>query len=139
MVVAGTSQGIFALDPPAAPDAAQPDRETAGGPSAALSWEPGSPEHKRLRALVSHAGFLILRLRSYPAWRVQVNGRPPVSLPRRGDDLIVVPVAQGPVDLTVDWVDSWDAVAGRWLSGVAVLVLTGLWLWERKHSRARLS
>ena len=40
MVVAGTSQGIFALDPPAAPDAAQPARETAGGPSAALSWEP---------------------------------------------------------------------------------------------------
>jgi photosystem II stability/assembly factor-like uncharacterized protein len=40
MVVAGTSQGIFALDPPAAPDAAQPAGETAGGPSAALSWEP---------------------------------------------------------------------------------------------------
>ena len=110
-----------------------------GSCDAALSREPGSPEHKRLRALVSHAGFLILRLRSYPAWRVQVNGRPPVSLPRRGDDLIVVPVAQGPVDLTVDWVDSWDAVAGRWLSALAVLVLTGLWLWERKHSRARLS
>ena len=40
MVVAGTSQGIFALDPPAAPDAAEPAGKTEGGPSAALNWEP---------------------------------------------------------------------------------------------------
>ena len=40
MVVAGTSQGIFALDPPAAPDAAEPCRKTEDGPSAALNWEP---------------------------------------------------------------------------------------------------
>jgi hypothetical protein len=110
-----------------------------GSCEAALSWEPGSPEHKRLRALVSHAGFLILRLRSYPAWRVQVNGRLAASLPRRGDDLFVVPVPQGAVDLTVDWVNPWDAIAGRWLSALAVLLLIGLWLVERKLSRPQLS
>ncbi len=50
MVVAGTSQGIFALDPPAAPDAAQAGPDAGGGaagtpseagtPSAGLSWVP---------------------------------------------------------------------------------------------------
>ena len=30
-----------------------------------------SPEHMRIIAACSHAGFLILRLRSYPAWRVR--------------------------------------------------------------------
>jgi len=45
MVVAGTSQGIFALDPPAAPaDAAQAATQADGGttdsPNASPSWEP---------------------------------------------------------------------------------------------------
>jgi hypothetical protein len=45
MVVAGTSQGIFALDPPAAPaDAEQAATQADGGttdlPNASLSWEP---------------------------------------------------------------------------------------------------
>ncbi len=40
MVVAGTSQGIFALDPPAAPRMRHRLMGTASAPSAALSWEP---------------------------------------------------------------------------------------------------
>jgi hypothetical protein len=36
------------------------------------------------------------------------------------------------VNLTVDWTATPDAIAGRWLSGLAVLLLTGLWLLERK-------
>jgi hypothetical protein len=52
---------------------------------------------------------------------------------------MAVPVPQGPVDLTVDWGATPDAVAGRWLSALAVLLLTGLWFWERKLARSRLS
>jgi hypothetical protein len=109
---------------------------------ATLGWQPGSPEHKRLRAVVRHPGFLILRLRSYPAWRVAVNGRPTDALPQRDDGLMVVPVPQGPVDLTVDWVDPPVVIAGRWLSVLAAVLFTGLWLLERKHrkfERPRLS
>jgi uncharacterized membrane protein YhaH (DUF805 family) len=106
---------------------------------ARLSWRPGSPEHMRLSAVLPHPGFLILRLRSYPAWRVQINGRPVASLPQRDDGLIVVPVEPGTVFLSVDWIATPDTIAGRWLSGLAVLALTGLWLGERKLSRPRLS
>ena len=52
------------------------------------------PEHLRIYAESAHAGYLILRLRSYPAWQVRVNGRTASSLPQRDDGLIAVPVPQ---------------------------------------------
>jgi len=89
-------------------------------------------EHMQIKAVTRDAGTLILRLRSYPAWRVTVNGQPITALPQREDGLMAVPVAQGQVNLTVDWTATPDAIAGRWRSGLAVLLLTGLWLLERK-------
>jgi hypothetical protein len=100
---------------------------------------PGNPEHLRIAATTPNSGFLILRLRSYPAWRVALNGRPAVNLPRRADGLIAIPVAQGPVNLAVDWTVSADVLAGRGLSALAVLLLLGLWFLERKLSRTHLS
>jgi hypothetical protein len=97
------------------------------------------PEHLRIDAVISHPGYLVLRLRSYPAWRVQINGRPVSALPRREDGLIAVPVAQGPADLTVDWTTTRDVVLGRWLSGLAILALTFLCFIERRLPRPRLS
>jgi hypothetical protein len=96
-------------------------------------------EHLRIAATTPHSGNLILRLRSYPAWRVLLNGQPMTNLPQRADGLMAVPVPQGPVDLTVDWTTTTDALAGRWLSGLALLLLTGLCLLERRLSRPRLS
>jgi hypothetical protein len=103
-----------------------------GSCEAILSWQPGSPEHKRIRAVVPHLGYLLLRLRSYPAWRVQVNGRAVGDLPRREDGLMAVPVAQGSIDLAVDWTTTPDVIVGRWLTALAALLLVGLWLLERK-------
>ena len=34
-----------------------------------------NPEHREIRAITPHAGYLVLRLLSYPAWRVRVNGQ----------------------------------------------------------------
>jgi hypothetical protein len=99
----------------------------------------GNPEHLRIAATVPHPGFLILRLRSYPAWRVAVNGRPAVDLPRREDGLIAVPVTQGPIYLTVDWTTTPDVFAGCGLSALAALLLASLWLLERKLRRPHLS
>ncbi len=89
--------------------------------------------------IAPHAGFLILRLRSYPAWQVMVNGQSVSGMPRRDDGLMAVPVPQGNVDLTVDWTTTPDVIAGRWISALAVLLLTALCLLERKFSRPRLS
>jgi hypothetical protein len=121
-------------------DDAQPIWNSAQGScEETLRWQSSQPEHRRLQALIPRAGFLILRLRAYPAWRITVNGQPLASLPRRDDGLIVVPVPQGPINLAVDWTTTPDVIAGRWLSALAALLLAGLWLLERKLSRPRLS
>ena len=96
-------------------------------------------EHIRITAMTSHAGYLILRLRSYPAWRVTVNGRLSTYVTRSADGLMAVPVPPGAVDLTVDWMTTPDVVIGRWVSILALLLLTALCLLERKQFRSRLS
>jgi hypothetical protein len=93
------------------------------------------PEHMRITTVTAQAGFLILRLRSYPAWRVTVNGQRAASLPPRVDGLIAVPVARGPVNLTVDWTTTPDVIAGRWVSALALAALIALGLLERRPYR----
>ena len=89
--------------------------------------------------MTSHAGYLILRLLRYPAWRITVNGQPAGASPSRDDGLVAVPVQQGPVEVTAEWITTGDVVAGRWVSGLAVLLLLALGLLERRLSRPRLS
>ena len=100
-----------------------------------------SAEHLHLIDTTPHAGFLILRLRSYAAWKVNVNGldrcprRAPAiygSLPHRDDGLMAVPVPQGPVQVDVDWTTTGDVVMGRLLSLMSLGCITVLCLIERK-------
>jgi hypothetical protein len=107
---------------------------------------PAAPESSRNRseslrvaAFAAHPGYLILRRRSYPAWRVTVNGSAVTLLPQREDGLMAVPVPQGPVDLTVDWTTTPDVVIGRWLSGLALILLAALYFTERKLGQIRFS
>ncbi len=89
-------------------------------------------EHLRIDANAPHAGYLILRLRSYPAWAVRVNGQPLRNLPEREDGLIAVPVAQGFSRITADWTTTPDVWAGRGLSAAALILLIGLSWIERR-------
>jgi hypothetical protein len=91
-------------------------------------------EHLRIAVVIPQSGYLILRLRRYPAWRVTENGREITKLPLREDGLMAVSVPQGPVDLAVNWTTTRDVLAGRWLSGIALLLLIALRL-----NRSRLS
>ena len=118
-------------------DASQHSCEATFGAVSHLVRE--RPEHLRIAARLARAGFLILRLRSFPAWQVKVNGQIVNSLPRRSDGLMAVPVPAGPVDLNVDWTTTPDVVFARWLSLLSVLALTGLCLFERRSNRAQLS
>jgi hypothetical protein len=90
------------------------------------------PESMHINGVMPHEGYLILRLRSYPAWRIVLNGRTLGQLVRRDDDLIAVPVPQGSINLTVDWTTTSDILAGRWITELALLLLTALWLLERR-------
>jgi hypothetical protein len=98
---------------------------------ATASWQTLRPERMRLTIATAHPGYLILRLLRYPAWRVKVNGTLIADLPHRDDGLMAIPVPQDTVDLTVDWTAAPDAVAGRWLGGLAALSVVGLGLLER--------
>ena len=121
--------------PPAdmAPDDDLPPRLWSPGQGSCIAVFHAEPErarnhaeHFEVRGRAERAGFLILKLRSYPAWRVQVNGEPVKALSVRADGLLAVPVAAGPIDLTVDWKTTPDAVLGRAVSALSLLLLVGL-------------
>ncbi|MGD0890249.1 MAG: hypothetical protein ABR923_01860 [Terracidiphilus sp.] len=98
-----------------------------------------TPEEKWFKGVAAHAGYLILRLRYYPAWSVKVNGVPVRAIAERERGLMAVPVPHGNVQVLVDWSTTGDVVAGRSVSGVALLLITCLFLFERKHLRAQLA
>jgi hypothetical protein len=93
------------------------------------------PEHMRVSTNALRAGFLVLKLRRYPAWRITVNGRAVSGLQPRDDGLISVPVPQGPVSVTVDWATTPDVIIGRWVSALALAMLIALGLVERRNRR----
>lgn len=97
------------------------------------------PEYKGFVGAADHAGYLILPLRSYPAWTATVNGHPAPTLMERGHGLMAVPVTQGSVNVVVNWTTTPDVIAGRWFSALALILLTALYLLERKVSPPRLS
>jgi len=91
-----------------------------------------NPQHLRFNAVLPHAGYLILRLRTYPAWLITLNGHPAAQIIRRDDGLVAIPAPQGPVNLAVDWTTTPDVRAGRWLTLLALVLLTALCLLERR-------
>jgi hypothetical protein len=98
-----------------------------------------NPERLRLSTDTPQAGYLVLRLLSYPAWSIRVNGQPAADLPHRSDGLVAVPVPRGPVYLQIDWATSPDVLLSRWISLLGVLALTAACLLERKLRRAPVS
>ena len=98
-----------------------------------------NPEHRRIYAAIARPGYLVLRLLSYPAWRVRVNGQPITAFPRRDDGLIAVPVPQGEVEVTIDWTTSADVISARWLSVFSVILLTAVFLCELRFNARRLT
>jgi hypothetical protein len=91
-----------------------------------------NPEHLHISADLSHSGYLILRLRTYPAWRITLNGHRADLVTPRDDGLTAVLVRQGRVQLDADWTTTPDVVAGRWLTVIAALLLAALWFLERR-------
>jgi hypothetical protein len=133
---------VFGKPDPDDPDANpvwSPDQGSCQATFATLHGNQTNPEHREIRATTAHAGYLVLRLVSYPAWRIRLNGQSLAALPRRDDGLIVVPVPQGPVDLSIDWTRSPDVLAGRWVSAFSLLLLAALWWVERRRGPIRLT
>jgi hypothetical protein len=86
-----------------------------------------TPERLRVGFVSPRAGWAVVKLRRYPAWRVRVNGVEVRAMPERTDGLIVIPVTAGRVELAADWRTTLDVVAGRWSSGICAVMLAGVW------------
>ena len=97
------------------------------------------PEQRWIAGVAEHAGYLILRLRYFPAWGVRVNGIPVTATAERERGLMAVPIPRGNVQVSIDWTTTGDVVAGRLVSGVALLMVAALYLFERKLSRAQFN
>ena len=113
-----------------------PEQGSCDGTFTAQIWQ---DEHKLLRIDSDHDGFVILRLRRYPAWRITVNDRPVTLSSAREDGLVVVPVTAGPSTIEARWTTTPDVLWGRWISLGAVGVLALLWIVERRWRAIRLS
>jgi hypothetical protein len=97
-----------------------------------------SPEHLRFSGFIDRPGFLVMRLLSFPAWRVHGNGVVIRDLPFRTDGLLSIPVAAGPVDVSVDWMLTADVAAGRLLSAFCLVLIVLLWWIEMRLVRTGL-
>ena len=112
----------------------------AGGPESHPDLQPseiqiGRWDVEHMNATVkSGAGFAVLRVMDYPAWRVMVNGASVDTRPRRDDGLMVVPVA-AVSKIEVRYAATRDVWAGRVLSLLAAV----LWLAMAVRRRQQIS
>ena len=103
-------------------------RVVVEGPArAAVRVSQWKPEAKSFRAEMSAADHLTVRLFDYPAWRVEVNGRPVQAGMREGTGQMLVPVEAGANRVQIRFVRTWDRAAGGWTSVLAVLFTILLW------------
>lgn len=101
---------------------------------AAYSFAAQDLAHRRIEATAPHAGWLILRLRQYPAWTIRVNGAGIDNFRFREDGLYAIPVAAGRFTLTADWTTTPDVALGRALSLAALLVAAILLFLDRRRT-----
>ena len=99
---------------------------------AAVAAKVRDPEQQRIDLNVNQPGYLILRLRSYPAWRITVNSQLIKPVPRDKDGLIAIPVPAGPASVAVDWTTTPDVIVGRVISSLSLVLLVALYWAERK-------
>lgn len=85
-------------------------------------------DRKLLELNAPQAGYLIVRLRRFPAWWIERNGRRVTILPARTDGLIAVPVERGTNRIRIRWMETEDVHIGRGLSAVALFCWLLLWM-----------
>ena len=93
-------------------------------PSKMLAWEQAEKHFKVHTAAPQN---LVVRLFSYPAWEVVVNGKPTET--QRGDvtGLIVIPIAAGDNDVHIHFRRTIDRVVGSVVSLISLALFVGAW------------
>ena len=98
-------------------------RASVDGPAHAeirvLEWK---AERRLVTAEMSDPDRLALKLFNYPAWRVEVNGRPVQVATREGTGQMLVPVEAGANRVQITFVRTWDRTAGAWISALGLVL-----------------
>lgn len=102
-------------------------------PQAVVQVRTWTTEHKEIHVEAQDSARLALRVLNYPAWRVELNGKP--ITPERMDDVnqMVIPVGPGTSDIGVRFVRTPDRTLGIALSLVSTLTAAMLFLLDRRH------
>ncbi len=129
---------------PVGADPAAIDKEAwkvRGSAHAAIHVLQWNAESKLFTAEMSAPDQLALRLFSYPAWKVEVNGHTVSTFQREGTGQMLVPVNAGMNRVKITFARTWDRTAGGWIS-IVVLGLIILstqfevdiaWIPKRRH------
>ncbi len=132
LLAAGLPAGCLVADPQVLPGAADPVDED-GQPRWPMQICIAMASATELRAdrqsfvlRAPRAGFLVLRLRRFPAWQIRVNGRPKIAAIEREDGLYVVPIAAGWNRIDARWIATPETILGRWIS---LFSLAALLVW----------
>ncbi len=78
-----------------------------------------------------------MRLFSYPAWSVVVNGKPTETGRTDVTGLIVIPIAAGDSDVRIHFRRTTDRLVGGVVSLISLGLLIGAWIKTQPKTRPR--
>jgi 6-pyruvoyl-tetrahydropterin synthase related domain len=103
-----------------------------GSGTARFEVEQWGPERKSFTAEVSQPGQLVVRLFAYPAWKVEVNGRPVRTDTLSDTGQMLIPVPAGVNRVQIQFVRTRDRTLGE---ATSLIALAGLLFWSRRKRR----
>jgi hypothetical protein len=109
-----------------------------------VSDDTGAPMHSRILAwrqtekhFTVHAAApqnVTVRLFSYPAWEVAVNGKPTKTQKTEITGLIVIPVVAGENDVNINFRPTIDRIVGNIVSLISLAIFVVTWMKMRMNS-----
>lgn len=115
-------------------DAPEAKLEKAGsGQVRVLGWR---PEKKLVTVTTSRQSQLGLRLFSYPAWRVTVNGSPVKAETHEVTGQMMIPLKPGDNEVRVTFIRTWDRNWGGVISALALILIVLLMIYDKRRPAA---
>jgi hypothetical protein len=103
-------------------------------PTEMLAW---GPTEKHFTVHAAKPQNLTVRLLSYPAWEVEVNGKPAATAKTDITGLIVIPIAAGDNDIRIHFRRTIDRVVGTTVSLISLAVLVVAWTKTKTKTKTK--
>ncbi len=100
---------------------AEDDGPSPGSKVPGIASDPSGSYHFILSS--THAAYLVVRLRQFYGWHVQMDGAMASIHSQRNDGLLAIPLAPGPHRVTVLYRWTWDELLGLLISGTAIAAI----------------